>query len=271
VKGRGTRRHEFTDELYDPKLKAQLGPKPKTAFKLFDFFATCEYFEEKFDYDQVIALPKPTAAQPLVIDGGKSGPSRTDSFTHLGSDALSSVSAVTIGFRGMKVDRMFFERFEERVKEDPVIVAQVEAGEWDKVIDYVNAELITNEHEPYSLDKLRQAADVDRRITLREILEKIFGLIPSFKSKDDLLEEEFAKFVADRKPAEVQALPAMKRYFKAYASSDRFRIIIDCREYTRLSTNPGFKTSDFKAVPEAYRMMIPEYIKDYVSLNRFAA
>lgn len=169
------------------------------------------------------------------------------------------------------LDRMFFERFEERVKEDPVIAAQVEAGEWDKVIDYVNAELLNNEREPYSLEKLRQAADVDRRLTLREILEKVFGIIPRFKSKDDLLEEEFSKFVADRKPAEIRALPAMKRYFKAYASSDRFRIIIDGRDYTKLSTNPGFKTSDFKAVPEPYRLMIPEYIKDYVPLNRFAA
>jgi len=31
---------------------------------------------------------------------------------------------------------------------------------------------------------LRKAASVDRRLELREILEKIFGLIPRFKSKD---------------------------------------------------------------------------------------
>ena len=36
--------------------------------------------------------------------------------------------------------------------------------------------------EFYTLDKLRRAAGVDRRLTLREILEKIFGLIPGFKS-----------------------------------------------------------------------------------------
>ena len=54
----------------------------------------------------------------------------------------------------------------------------------------------------YTLEKLRKAAAVDRRLTLREILEKIFGLIPRFKSKDELLEEEFAKFVADYKPEE---------------------------------------------------------------------
>ena len=29
----------------------------KKGFKLFDFFAVCEYFEEKFNYDQVLKLP----------------------------------------------------------------------------------------------------------------------------------------------------------------------------------------------------------------------
>jgi type I restriction enzyme R subunit len=271
IKGRGTRRHEFTDELRDPKAKAQLGLHPKTHFKLFDFFANCEYFEEDFDYDQVLELPKLKAAAEDEDSGGGKGPAELYAYTHLGPDALTSVAAKTIDYRGMKIDRMFFERFEDRVKEDPVIVAHVEAGDWDKVIDYVNEQLIARPEEPYSLDKLRQAADVDRRITLREILEKVFGLIPRFKSKDELLEEEFAKFVADRKPAEVTALPAMKRYFKAYATSDRFRTIINERDYGKLATNPGFSTRDFRAVPEPYRTAIPDYIKDYVPLNKFAA
>ena len=29
----------------------------KKRFKLFDFFANCEYFEEKFNYDEIIKLP----------------------------------------------------------------------------------------------------------------------------------------------------------------------------------------------------------------------
>ena len=60
----------------------------------------------------------------------------------------------------------------------------------------MNREVFDKPDEYYTLDKLRRAASVDRRLTLREILEKIFGLIPRFKSKDELLEEEFAKFVA---------------------------------------------------------------------------
>jgi len=171
----------------------------------------------------------------------------------------------------MKIDRMFYERFEGRIKENDFIAASVEAGHWDRVIDYVNKEIFAKPSEFYTLEKLRQAADVDRRLTLREILEKIFGLIPRFKSKDELLEEEFAKFVADYKPDEAEAIPALKTYFKAYVTSNQVRHIIETGDLTDLATNPVFSTSDFKAVPKKYRALIPEYVKDYVSLNQFVA
>jgi len=112
---------------------------------------------------------------------------------------------------------------------------------------------------------------VDRRLSLREILEHVFDRIPRFKSKDELLEEEFAKFIADMKPAEADAIPAMKTYFKAYVTSDLVRHIIESRQYTDLATNAGFTAGDLKAVPAAYRTTIPEYVKDYVPLNQFAA
>ena len=170
----------------------------------------------------------------------------------------------------MKIDRMFFDRFADTVREDETIAKAVEAGQWDRVIDYVNREVFDKPEEYYNLDKLRRAAAVDRRLTLREILEKVFDLIPSFKSKDELLEEEFAKFVADYKPDEAGAIPAIRTYFKAYTTSNQVRDIIDGKRFAALATNPSFSTGDFRAVPEKYRNLIPEYVKDYVSLNQFA-
>ncbi len=190
---------------------------------------------------------------------------------HLGADILSSIREEVIGLEGMRIDRMFFERFGDTVRENPTIVAAVEAGQWDRVIDYVNREVFDKPEEYYTLDKLRKAAAVDRRITLREILEKIFGLIPRFKSKDELLEEEFDKFVADHVPEPPSAVPAIKHYFKAYVTSGRVRDIIDHSQFTDLATNPMFSTKDFRAVPEQFRAIVPEYVKDYVSLNQFAS
>ena len=57
IKGRGTRKHNFLEQLNDPALIDAVREPEKRSFMLFDFFATCEYFEEKFNYDEVLKLP----------------------------------------------------------------------------------------------------------------------------------------------------------------------------------------------------------------------
>ena len=54
--------------------------------------------------------------------------------------------------------------------------------------------------------------------------------------------------------------------------SDHVRHIIESKQFTDPAANPVFSTSDFRAVPRKYRTLIPEYVKDYISLNlnRFA-
>ena len=269
IKGRGTRKHDFREQLFDETIRENVREPKKTSFKLFDFFANCEYFEKEFKYDEVRKLSKPKSesgggvAEGPVVKGG--------TYDHTGDDLISTIKVEAVGEQGMKIDRMFYEKFEDIVRENDFIAASVEAGQWDRVIDYVNKELFDKPNEFYNLDKLRKAAAVDRRLGLREILEKTFGLIPRFKSKDDLLNEEFSKFVADYKPDEAEAIPALKTYFKAYVVSDQIRHIIESGDLTDLATNPVFSTKDFRAVPAKYRTLIPEYIKDYVSLNQFAA
>lgn len=268
IKGRGTRRHNFLDQLFDEELKESITRPQKNAFKLFDFFANCEYFEEEFNYDEVLKLPQ-HASQSTASTTSSTTSASGEAYEHLGSDIIASIKEEEVGFEGMKIDRMFFEKFGDTVRSNDVIVQGIESGQWDRVIDYVNRELFDRPEEYYSLEKLRRAAAVDRRLTLREILEKIFGLIPRFKNRDELLEEEFAKFVADTRPTEAEAIPAIKTFFKAYVTSNQIRHIIESRHYTDLATNAVFSSRDFKAVPPKYRSLIPEYVKDYVPLNQF--
>ena len=75
----------------------------------------------------------------------------------------------------------------------------------------------------------------------------------------------------DLSSEEVDAIPAIKTYFKAYVTSDQVRHIIESRQFTDLATNAVFSTSDFRAVPKKYRKLVPEYVKDYVPLNQFVA
>ena len=110
---------------------------------------------------------------------------------------------------------------------------------------------------------------MDRRLTLREILEHVLGLVPRLKSKDDLLEEEFAKFVAEHTPRRPESVAAIKNYFKAYAANGYVRHAVDERRFASLATNASFSTGDLRQVPRRFRYLVPQYIRDYISLNQF--
>lgn len=271
IKGRGTRRHDFRTELYNQDQRGLVTNPQKTSFKLFDFFANCEYFEEHFNYDETLELPS-TSREPAApnpdSDTKKPKPIK---YTHGGEDIINSVKIQDVGIDGMKIDRQLYDRFADNIKRDKFIVECVESGKWGQVIEYLNTVVFPKDGNTYSLEKLRLSTGVDRLVSLREILEQIFGLIPRLKSKDELLEEEFAKFVADHKPEEPDIIPALKSFFKAYATSNQLRSIIESGELVELATNPSFSTADYRKVPAKYRQIIPEYIKDYVPLHQFAA
>jgi type I restriction enzyme R subunit len=265
IKGRGTRKHKFTEFLFDDELKPLINESDKKKFKLFDFFANCEYFEDKYNYDEIIELPQwyRGGTRPPVPPPVPTGYANPD------EDKLSAMHETIIDLNGMKIDRMFFDHFENKMQKDDFIRENIGIGNWEKVINYMNDNILNKPEEYYTIEKLRRAAGVDRRITLREILEKIYGMIPYFKSKDEKLNEEFEKFILDRKPNDPAHIVAMKYFFKAYASDSRVRDIIDNKRFNDLYVNPNFTIKDYKAIPDAWRETIPEYIKDYISLNQF--
>lgn len=264
IKGRGTRRHEFSKLLSDGDMKRDIGKREKERYKLFDFFANCEYFEEKFNYDEVIALP-------LINDGGGGGggdnppAGEHENFDH---DPLRKASEYEINFPGMKIDRMYYDQFENKIKESTAIKELVESGEWEKAEQHVADHLINKPEEYFTLEKLRRGLNLDRWLGLREILEKAFGYISAFKSKDDLLEEEFNNFVNDHKPDD-EGIMQVKYFFKAYVTDKKTREIIDSGEYPRLSVSPIFSLIHYLAVPEKWREIIPQYIKDYVKVEKY--
>ena len=267
IKGRGTRKHDFLDQLFDDALKEDVAQPKKTEFKLFDFFATCEYFETEFNYDQVLELPRP---QALNGDGNGVEPvKQAGAYEHLGADIIATIREEPVGLEGMKIDRMLFRRFEDVVRQDEVVAQAVEAEQWEVAEDHVSRNIFDKPEEYYTLDKLRRAAEVDRPLTTREVLEKAFGRIPRFKSKDELLEEEFGKFIVDYGPGRASSVTDIKNYFKAYATNGLVRAVIDKRKFGNLATNPVFSDHDFRQVPERFRRLVPEYIRDYVSLKQF--
>jgi type I restriction enzyme R subunit len=153
------------------------------------------------------------------------------------------------------------------VKEDPFIKQKYEEGDLATIEDYVKDKIFDKPEDFFNLEKLRKSVKADRRISLREFIEKVFGGIANFKSKDELLEDEFEKFIAINKPESQFVLP-IKNYLKAYITDNEVRDIIEKGEYTRLATNPKLNFTDLKAL-NGWIEKVPEYVKDYVSLNAY--
>ena len=98
-------------------------------------------------------------------------------------------------------------------------------------------------------------------------MDKIFGRLDKFKDKDELLEEEFEKFVSIHKPDSKYYYP-IKNFLKAYITDNEIREIMETKEYGRFATYPKVSLADFKAL-NGYREVVPEYVKDYVSVNTY--
>ncbi len=259
IKGRGTRKHtfEYTD-AYGEKHQ-----KEKTSFKLFDFFANCEYFEEKFDYDEVLKLPKIQNHTSTGIGNEKK--INLDEYENFNPDKITTLTEEAIGVDGMKIDRKLFEKAQKEILNNENIAKAVENEQWDKAIDIVRNEYENKPNLYLNLEKIRKSENLDRRISWREFLERIFGNIDYFKNKNELLEEECDKFIAIYKPESQYILP-IKNFIKSYVADEYFRNEINQRRFPR--TYAGFTVNEYKQLG-GWRDKIPEYVKDYVKINQF--
>ncbi|MFN8344394.1 MAG: DEAD/DEAH box helicase family protein [Spirosomataceae bacterium] len=268
IKGRGTRKNTFEYKFKNELNEEETIRHEKEVFKLFDFFANCEYFEERFDYDEKLKLPQPRQEDGNGEGGGGVSISK---YTNFQQDPLVSLVEESIGPEGMRIDRELFKKFEERIIMDDIIRRNVELGNWEQVVSHIQHEIFDKSDKFLNLESLRKAAKIDRKTTIREVVEKIFGIIPKFKSKDELLDEEFDKFISMYPPNEDVNLRALKYFFKAYIIDQDIRKIIETKDFHALQTHPTLSISQFKEVAAPYREVIPVYIKDYINLDRFAA
>jgi type I restriction enzyme R subunit len=198
---------------------------------------------------------------------------REKGFENYNKDPLKQYAESQIGIEGMKIDRKLFESFSEKIKKDKFVVSKVKEKEYEEAEEYIRVNVLDKPKEFYTLEKLRKALKIDRRLSLREILEYIFGKIKQLRNKDELMEDEIQKFVITHKidEAEVRYYYLIKAFFKAYLIDRELQEIMESKEYQRLATNPIFNMKDFKELKQwnGGPEFIVTYIKDYVPINKF--
>jgi type I restriction enzyme, R subunit len=266
IKGRGTRMFTFEYERKQNGLDETF-EEPKENFKLFDFFGNCEYFEEKYNYDEIIKLP-----QKVGEKGGIPGdpPVEIDEYKSTIPDPLKFIEETAIGGEGMKIDRKLFEKFEERMQGDEFVKEQYYQNNPAAILKYLEDNIFNKPKDYFTMEKLRRSIGVDRKITLKEILDKIFGVIPHFKSKRELIEEEFERFL-QLNEVNTEKYYDIKTFFETYISDKDVRRIIEDKDFQMLSTNSSYTFNDLKNLGSENMQGIVEYIQDNVNINKFAS
>jgi len=269
IKGRGTRICDFK-YVHSENSQHETIYKPKNTFKLFDFFGNCEYFEESFNYDEVIKLPQRQKSDGASGDG-KSNPneSNDEPYESFEPDSIRFLTETPIGSEGMKIDRKLYEKFEETIREDEYIKQQVADGDFNSAEQYIMRELFDKPDDYINMDKLRHAINIDRRVSLREIIDKVFGFIPGYKSKHELVQDEFEQF------KQICKIPTdkyydVKNFFEVFLTDKYVRRVFEDKNPQLLADCPTFTMGELKQLGTANAKMVMNYVTDHVNVNRFA-
>ena len=258
MKGRGTRLHTF--KFKDKEIRKQ-------TFKLFDFFATCEFFETKFKYDEKLTLPKVIKSDGTVeVD-----PSVIDKVINKGTDFLLTIDEEKVPETGMLIDRKLYTKFEDKVRQDPNVQKMIEDVDIEKLEWYLKDQVFDKPTEYFNIPKLEQALGMDRRITVREVAMNILGLLTGYKSKKEKLVDEFNNFkLLNKEELEQYAgdkIDNIETVFEAYIVDEFVRECVYTKQYSKL-LNSVIK-DELKEISNIRLKNKPllEYIKDYVAEN----
>jgi type I restriction enzyme R subunit len=269
IKGRGTRINNFSFSYKNEIGEIEQISHHKYTFKFFDFFAVCEYFEEKYDYYQKLSLPKEGFS--ILSDDGIGTfevKSKNDGFEYKKVDRIASIKESVINYEGMKVDRMFYTQFEDKVKNDNEIAKAMSDGNIDTAISLTIEKFINKPNEYFNLDKLKKSLKLDRKVTIQELLELIF-FGSDIKSKNQLIEDEFDNFLTTIDAQKIKDFASLRYYFYAYLTDNDIREIIDNKRFNELSSNPSLDLQQVKNVPLEIRDYVSTYIKTYVNTDKY--
>lgn len=254
IKGRGTRLHDFK---YDSVVVK------KQHFKLFDYFAVCEYFEDKFNYDEQIKLPYMDSSE-----GNGDAPGTTtpiiSSVLLKGVDYLKRLDSIEIEFEGMKIDRKFYQSFEQKLINDSNVQKMIEDNDELALEFYIKSNIFDKPNEYYNVRKLERSLGLDRHLTVKEIVLNVMGKQSGYKTKYEIVRDEFENFVLlNKDELEIYAdvMSSIEVLFQAYILDNNIRTAVKTKQFHTFFNSPI--SSDIRKVKNV--MIKGERLLDYIS------
>lgn len=280
MKGRGTRLHTF--KWIDYANGEEVVSQQKTGFKLIDFFAVCEYFNEEYDYKASLKLPKKVQAALVtepnagdigtIIDDDESGGYSRG--VELGEqDELKTAQQTTVGREGMVIDREMFQKFVEETREDAEL-RKLDEEDPLAALEYLKNHVLDRPNHFMSLDKIKKHFKLDRRISLGEVLDVIMGRSDGFKGRDEVIYDKFNDFVLTKELSERLSEDAglhrlAYRLFESYVISPDVTHAIDSGQFGNLAHTGQITLDEYRRLHEEdLAQPIVQYIRDYVDTDK---
>jgi type I restriction enzyme R subunit len=279
MKGRGTRLHAFTWTDYSNGEDVIV--KYKDGFKLIDFFAVCEYFNEKYDYKAPLVVPKSiqqaAVTEPGTKDTGdiiESDPIPKYGAVELGEkDVLQTAKQTIVGHDGMVVDREMFRAFVDETREDTEL-RRLDDEDPTAALEYLKNNILDKPSHYMTLEKIKKHFKLDRRISLGEVLDIIMGRMDIPKKKAEIISDKFTDFVttkgfSEKLSEDLDLFHLAYQLFDSYISSQPVRDAIDSHQYGNLEHTGQITLEEFsKLHNEGLSQPIVEYIRDYVDTDK---
>ena len=194
-------------------------------------------------------------------------PTNIDEVVSTVPDPLAELKEILISDQGMKIDRNLYRSFKKRVVEDQKIIELVNQQNFEEAGTYLKEYVLDKPQEFFTIEKLRKSLGLDRQLTVPELLLHSFGHITHIPSQRECLDEEFDKLDMALEPDDSNYNSA-REVFEAYSVDEEFREIVDSRRYANLGVHPSGDA--FRKLPTELKERIPDYIKQYVNLERLA-
>lgn len=274
MKGRGTRLHTFKYVDYNDGEK--LIEIKKEKFRIIDFFAVCEYFEEKYDYNAPLVVPKQAQSitiPALVNNYPTEPPIVINRFVNLGEeDELKGLDETVVGKEGMRVDREMFRSFQDEVKSNDEFVKLYNDGNIDEALNYLKTEILGEDKPKFYMtpEKIRKIFNLDRRLDLREILDLIMNDKEPL-TKSEYIQQKFDEFITDKGLGEElvgEAYNDAFELFDAYITNRRVAEAIDNKDFSLLAGFGSITIEQLKRLGVDRMNQIVSYIRDYINVEK---
>lgn len=280
MKGRGTRKCTFNYIDYNNDEKKY--SIEKLSFKIIDFFAVCEYFNEKYDYSVKLSLPKkvevPTTKGPGEGgDGGGEGPGPvpppSGPVNIYEPDSMSKIGTIKIGAAGMRVDQEMFKSFVNEQQNNPELL-KADSDDRNAAIQYLKENVFDKPSHFMNLEKISKLFKINRRLESDEALDLIMGRIDMPKTKQEMLDEKFDEIISlnnleEKLGSDSELYRDSRSLFDAYVSSRDIQQAIDDKNITQLFTSTELTFDEYENVHNnGLDKPILNYVRDYINVEK---